>query len=87
LQHTVLYCLRALSTREIKHGGSSEHAANKQGSCSLAKVLGALGHQMVADGGELGHDLGHHLRLSLAQQHLHQRRHPRVQLLQVGAAP
>ena len=37
------------------------------------------------DGGELGQDLGDHPGLALADEHPHQRRHPRVQLLLLGA--
>ena len=37
--------------------------------------------QVVADGGELGQGLGDHPGLALADEHPHQRRHPRVQLL------
>lgn len=34
---------------------------------------------MVADGGELGHDLGDHAGPVLAHEHPDQRRHPRVE--------
>lgn len=47
----------------------------------------AQDEQVVADGGELGHDLGDQAGLALPNQHPHQRPHPRVEHLLLRIMP